>query len=204
MRNSEPARGPSLCASTVPPCSSTRRLTSASPMPSPPCERSTRALGLGEQVEDVRQQRRVDADAVVAMHDRHRRRARRRPAARSAPPGGGVLRRVVQQVGEHLHQALAVAATRRMRRRQVELELVCRRSSISGRACFDAAATTRAQCRRGWRSQLDLAARDARDVEQVVDQAGHVAHLARDDRRWPARTRLRRPARHAAGAARRC
>ena len=39
-----PLPGPSLWASTVPPCNSTRRLTSVSPMPKPPCERD-RASG---------------------------------------------------------------------------------------------------------------------------------------------------------------
>ena len=34
----------------------------------------------------------------------------------------------------------------------------------------------------GSRCELDLAARDARDVEQVVDQARQVPHLALDDR----------------------
>ena len=37
--NSLPLPGPSLCAVTVPPCSSTRRLTSVSPMPRPPWRR---------------------------------------------------------------------------------------------------------------------------------------------------------------------
>ena len=38
--NSLPRPGPSLRASTVPPCISTRLFTSVRPMPSPPCERS--------------------------------------------------------------------------------------------------------------------------------------------------------------------
>ena len=38
--NSLPLPGPSLCAATVPPCISTRLLTSVRPMPSPPSERA--------------------------------------------------------------------------------------------------------------------------------------------------------------------
>ena len=41
MVNSLPAPGPGLPARTLPPCISTRCLTSVRPMPSPPCDRSS-------------------------------------------------------------------------------------------------------------------------------------------------------------------
>ena len=81
-------RGRRCAPSTVPPCSSTRLRTIASPSPSPPCGSIDRLALLHEQIEDVRQHLRRDADAVVAhaQHDlaavgaRRRRRCGRRAA----------------------------------------------------------------------------------------------------------------------------
>ena len=53
--NSLPWPGPSLRASTLPPCISTSRLTSVRPIPSPPCDRSSAPVDLDEQLEDAGQ-----------------------------------------------------------------------------------------------------------------------------------------------------
>ena len=103
--NSLPRPGPSLWASTVPPCSSTRLLTSVRPRPRPPSAAVERAVGLGEQA-----RRRAasisgampmplsrDADDDLAALAAGREPDRGRPAV-------GVLGGVVQQVGDHLRQ----------------------------------------------------------------------------------------------------
>ena len=59
--NVAPLPLPSLWASIVPPCISTRALLMASPSPSPPNCRVMRALRLLEGVEDARQRLRLDA-----------------------------------------------------------------------------------------------------------------------------------------------
>ena len=87
--NSLPASRPcgGLWASMVPPCSSTSRWASESPMPSPPVRAGQRAVGLREQVEDARQEFRVDAHAVVAHAHQHARSpVALAPALRSGRP----------------------------------------------------------------------------------------------------------------------
>ena len=137
-----------------------------------------RAVGLREQVEHVRQQLRVDAAAVVA-HLRPRLAAVDRDREHDAPARRRVLGRVVEQVDEHLDQPRAVALDRHRRVRQLH------------RQCVLALLDVRARLFHGRHRdlvqvedlvlQFDQAARDARDVQQVVDQLRHVAHLARDD-----------------------
>ena len=83
-----PLPRPSLAASTVPPCSSTRCFTSVRPMPRPPCERSSDWSRLREQVEHVRQQLRRDAGAVVPHRDAALRRPRSSRAAGCGCPSG--------------------------------------------------------------------------------------------------------------------
>ncbi len=63
--NTLPRPGPSLRASMVPPCSSTRRRASVRPMPRPPCAAVAMPWELREHVEDARQHVRRDADAGV-------------------------------------------------------------------------------------------------------------------------------------------
>jgi hypothetical protein len=74
--------GPGLSHTTVPPCSSTRFLTSARPSPEPALRAVGRALGLGEQVEHAGGQFRLHADALVA-HRQHQLRRPLRPGRRS-------------------------------------------------------------------------------------------------------------------------
>ena len=111
------------------------------------------------------------------------------PAARL-----GVLGGVVEQVREHLLQP-----GRRPPPRQsgsagsVDLQRVPPRLDQRARD------STAARCAIGARStallaQLDLAAGDPRDVQQVVDQPGQVPHLALHQPRIRARSRRRRAA----------
>ena len=127
-----------------------------------------------------------DADAVVA----HRRPRRRSPVAlraspRCAPPRVGVLGGVVEQVGEHLRQAHRVAVARSAARPAASTrELVAARRRSAAGWSRPRAASSVAEVER-LAAQLDLAARDARDLEQVVDQPHHVVDLALHHRRDP-------------------
>jgi hypothetical protein len=67
-----------------------------------------RAFGLGEQVEHVRAQLGRDADPGIADDDKHAIGVDL-GAQPDGAAGGCVLGRVVEQVGENLHQALFVA-----------------------------------------------------------------------------------------------
>ena len=166
--NSLPLPGPSLRADTVPPCSSTRLRTSVSPSPRPPCDAVERLPLLHEQVEDARQQLGRDADAGVA-HAQHR---PRRPLARArtaiAPPGGVYLAALVSRFATTCASRVGSPSTRRPRRGTSTVSVWVRCSS-SGLAISIAFADHLGQLD-DLGLQLDLAARDARDVEQVVDQ----------------------------------
>ena len=83
--------GPSLRASTVPPCISTRLLTRVRPMPSPPCERSSESVDLGEQLEDPRQHARRRCRCRCRAPGRPPRRPRDRPSSQIWPPGSVYL-----------------------------------------------------------------------------------------------------------------
>jgi hypothetical protein len=67
-----------------------------------------RTLGLGEEPEDMRQQRRVDACAVVANVQDHLAIGDFRAQVELAA-GGGEFRRVVEQVGDDLREPGAIA-----------------------------------------------------------------------------------------------
>ena len=143
-------------------------------MPRPPCARRDDAIDLREHVEHARQHLRRDADAGVA------------DATTTSPPSApaasvdaaavvGVLGGVVQQVGEHLRQAHGIAADH-IGSAGRSIVIRWRPASITGRLV-----STRLR-RSPWSTaisslQLDLAARDARDFEQVVDQPHHVVDL---------------------------
>jgi hypothetical protein len=164
---------------TLPPCSSTRFLTSARPSPRPPCERSELRLAWVNRSNTRPVSSRLHADALVA-HRQHQAcpASRRRPAATSmrrssactwprcpagwpAPAPGAPCRPDHQR---HRRQAQAGAGG-------------------APRACGRTCSTPRRRwrARRQGARRVHQAARDARDVQQVVDQAGHVAHLAPDD-----------------------
>ena len=100
--NSLPLPTPSLFASTLPPCISTRFRTSVSPIPSPPCARRS------GRVRPARTSRRRAAASRAAMPMPVSRTVTTRSAPRAraesqiAPPVVGVLGGVVQQVREYL------------------------------------------------------------------------------------------------------
>ena len=135
------------------------------------------AFGLPEQVEHVRQQFGVDAHAVI-LHLDHDLVAAHVRAERDRPAGGGVLRRVVQQVADHLDQAHAVAADADVRAAHIDLQRVAM-GLDQGLGLLDSASHDGAELRL---VSLDRhqPARDARDVEQVVDQGLQVVDLADD------------------------
>jgi hypothetical protein len=62
---------PALCALMRPPCIRVSVFTAASPMPRPPRGVVGVALGLREEVEDMRQQLRIDAVAIVPDPQSH-------------------------------------------------------------------------------------------------------------------------------------
>ena len=153
-------------------------------------------VGLLEEIEDPVLHRRVDADAGVAHGHLDARRldlgldvdaaARRRVAAG-----------VVEQVREHLQQPRRVAdhRARHVGPAARELQAPRRRRRLGE---LDRRAQQRDQLD-VLHVQRELAGGDARDVEQVVDQAHHVAQLAIEDARLPCRA-ARRPRRDGAAA----
>ena len=92
----------------------------------------------------------------------------------------GVLRRVVDQVAEHLRQAREVAADARSAVGGSLTVSVCCCASTIGRLVSTAAETTSAASS-SVELELDLAARDPRQVEQVVDEARELLQLPPDD-----------------------
>jgi hypothetical protein len=147
-------------------------------MPRPPCERASRALDLTEHLEDVRQLALVDADAAVLHRDcdlvvfDSRRET-------DSPTGRGVLRGVDQQVRDDLREPRQVAFEGNRLRRQIDRQRVAR--SIDDRLRdLDRTLDDRRKLQR-FTPQMELAARHARDVEQVVEQVRHLRHLPIDD-----------------------
>ena len=141
-----------------------------------------RRVRLHEQIEHLRQRRRVDSDAVVADDDRTH--DCRRPLSTSTltpsrPPSGVNLAALfsrlettcARRVGSPLHaQALA-----RLADGQVLLARLDQRPRRLDRARHDRVDLDRLE------AQADLAPRDARDVQQVVDQARELVDLPVDD-----------------------
>ena len=159
--------------------SSTRLRTSVRPMPRPPCARSG-VWGLWTNGSKMRGQDRGRRCPC-------RRRARGwRPCRRRSRRGRRCARRdrctLQRSRGGSRRSARAGSDRRRPepRCRHVDARGDAQRCSMSGLAISIARATmlaTSTLCR----FELDLAARDARDVEQVVDEPGEVVDLALDD-----------------------
>ena len=93
----------------------------------------------------------------------------------------GVLRRVGQEVRHDLREPRRIGVDHEACGRHVRDAAAVSRCSRSGLAISIALATT-SPISTGSRPELDLAARDARDIEQVVDQPDQVLDLALDDR----------------------
>ena len=190
-----PRPGPSLCAVTDPPCNDTRLLTMARPRPSPP--RHGRA-----PAGPARTSRRSSAACRPRCRCRCRH-AEHDLVALAAPGHGdpaarlGVLRGVRQQVRNHLGEPAEVGVHGQAALRDVDVErvplLLEQRARHLDRLRDDVCELDRLAL------QLDLAACDPRDVEQIVDEADEVLDLALDDACAPAR-RHRCRAAGAAGA----
>ena len=158
-------------------------------MPSPPCDAVERAVDLGEELEDGRERTRRDArcpssrtrnTTIVAV-------------ALGATAGCGRPRRCTSPRCSGGWRAPAETRAVAAQRRRAS---AAASPSARGRCCVDerparldrrvgrsAAASTVSSL------QLDLAARDARDVEQVVDEADQLLHLPVDHVARPARAR---------------
>ena len=201
--NSLPLPGPSLRASTVPPCISTRRLDQRQPDAQPPLRPVQRALALGEQVEDLGQEFRARCPTPVS---------RTRMATWSASPLGrqpdlparfGVLGGVVQQVDRSPASSRVASASSQIGSSGSDtISSWLAPADSSARTVSIAPRTDRRQLH-ALLAQLDLAPGDPRDVQQVVDQAGQVVDLTLDHR--AAIPRGRSPERsHAAPAPGRC
>jgi Tfp pilus assembly protein FimT len=96
-----------------------------------------------------------------------------------APAAVGVLGRVVQQVRQDLRQARGVAVQEHRTVRQVDLQLVAVQVDI-GAHHFQRVVDHRFQLDAAHLDR-ELAGVDARDVQQVVHQAHHLAQLAFHD-----------------------
>ena len=203
-----PCPAPSLAAATLPPCSSTRLLTSARPMPEAALRAVGRALGLGEQVEHARQQLGRDADAVVA-HRACARCPRRRCDARAAMRRlrACTWRRCSAGWRRTCTRRLLVALHERGRRRQLAASARWRRASISGRTCSTAASTIAPAASSGAASSVTRPRVTRETSSRSSTRPVMWLHLARDDLAGLAHPGVvRRPqlrSRSAAGADRR-
>ena len=110
-------------------------------------------------------------------------------AQANSPAGIHELRGVVQDVGDHLHEAGLVALHADQLVRQIDLQRVSMRVD-RGPGGLDRAGHDRPE-EDGLELQRDHAACDARHVEQVVDQVDQMLDLPLDDisRAHPMRTR---------------
>jgi hypothetical protein len=129
---------------------------------------------LHEELEHVRQHLAGDAAAVVPNRD-HRDIVFTTDDDLDAAAVSRVLRRIVEQVREHLGKPHGVALDDQRRRRQLERQLVMRRLD-----CLVAQLHGAAQ--RGAQldpllAQRDLAARDARHVHEIIDETHDMIDL---------------------------
>ena len=124
--NALPSAG-RLSTAISPPCSRTRSLTSARPMPEPSWVRARAPVHAVEPLEEPRELVRRDAGAGVAHpeHDARRPRAQR---ARRTAPCERELQRVGEQVQHDLLPHVPVDVDRLRQRRAVDLEAAARRA----------------------------------------------------------------------------
>jgi hypothetical protein len=137
-----------------------------------------RSVGLHEEFEDLVEQMRRNADALVA--DAH---ANDVAFHRCLEPDAAielaVLAGVVEKIGEHLRQALGIGVEVMLARRQIHHQVLA--GVVDGRARgLDGVIEHGAQ-HHAPLAHLQAPARDARDVEQIIDQAHQLAQLALHD-----------------------
>ena len=189
-----PRPSPSLDATIVPPCSSTRRRTSGRPMPRPPLALVDRPIGLHVQVKDEGQQPRRDAEPRVfdgehgvALVDAER---HPNPAARRC-----VFDRVGHDVGQHLLQPHRVPIDPHWLGADVDVPIQLGVAGEGGdRPAYRLGHVERLSI------QPDLSGRHALDVEQIVDQTVRCGRFAaRSPRARAARVPPRRASTRARG-----
>ena len=131
-----------------------------------------------EQLEQPREKRRADTGTVVLHGDRDLRGGALQGDVDQAA-AVGVLRRVRQQVGEHLHQPGRVAVNPNLVFRQVHGQAVAAflKQRFGG---LDGAPDHLAQLE-GLAFEFQLALNDAGCIQQVIEQVGQVLGLALDD-----------------------
>ena len=103
----------------------------------------------------------------------------RRAAIQMRPPGSVYLAALLSRFDEHLRETHGVGIETECFRRERDLERVIRR--VDQRAARLDSRRDHVGEIHAALAQLDLAARDARDVQQVVDQPHHVVDLALHD-----------------------
>ena len=169
--NSLPLSGPSLAAVMVPPCSSASDLTSVSPMPKPPSERSSEPVGLGEEVEHPRQELRAGCRSRCPAS------GRRPPPFHTgdeldASPGGVYLAAFVRRFTSICSSRVGSASS--LRPGDVnESRSSCFRSSMSGLTASTGMADDGGRVD-DFPAELNLALGDAGNVQEVVDEVGEV------------------------------
>ena len=134
-----------------------------------------RRIDLGKHVEEARQFFGRDADAVVP-HSNHGLPAFQSGAQPDVPASVGELAGVVQQVADHLRKARGVGLEVDGLRWQCHRQLVIH-ARVEGPRGFEGLADDGHQVD-AFGSKIDLAARHAAHVEQVVHQARHLSDLA--------------------------
>ncbi len=177
--NSLPLPGPSLRADTVPPWRSTRLRTIVRPMPRPPCERSSACRSWTNRSK-MRGSTSGEMPMPVSRTEQHDLVVHSLRAHRDHAIGRRVLGGVGQQVGDHLAQARRVAVDAQAAPRHVHLQRVL--PLLEQRAGHLDRLRDDLRDLDDFGLELDPAARDARDVQQVVDQPREMADLALDDR----------------------
>ncbi len=180
--NSLPWPGPSLCASTDPPCSRANWRHHGQADAESPLGPVDRPVGLDEQVEDVREQLGGDAVAGVGHPDDDLARLDPRADAERAAPAG-VLGGVDQQVRHHLLETDGVGVDPDRLGSDVDLEdvpaLLDHRPRRLDRPGHDRPDGD------PFGTEPDAAPLDPREIEQVVDQHGQVRGLSVDDLERP-------------------
>jgi hypothetical protein len=131
--NSLPCPCPALAASTVPPCSSTRRRASVSPTPRPACERSS-VRSTCTNISKIRGIASAGSPMPLSLHAHHDLVVHLPGSEHDAPARLGVLGGVVEQVREHLREARRIAVDRQRVVWAGRTSSACLRESMNGRA----------------------------------------------------------------------
>ena len=151
-------------------------------MPSPPSERSSRSLDLRKHREHRRNGVRREAHARVRDRERSPQRVVGRTRRDYRPPGSVYFAAFVSRFDRTCASRSGSAAKSTGLRRQVRCSSVWRFASMSRPRRLDRSLDDGREVGH-LDAQRERAARDARDVEQVVEQQRHVLHLPADDAR---------------------